>query len=103
MTSNPFVSRTLATLRKAELGFLGVRVITCKQTPRRCGQFLSAGDLDLSALERRPNRTSWLMVGMASLEILLARSAATREDATPWVLRDLSGAATDRKTRRSGP
>lgn len=32
------VRRTLATLRRAEFGFLGVRVITWRQTPRRCGQ-----------------------------------------------------------------
>ena len=34
----------MATLRSAELGFLGVRVMTCTQTPRRCGQFANAGD-----------------------------------------------------------
>src|SRR5215203_1971789 len=64
MTSWPFVSRTFATLRSAELGFFGVRVITCVQTPRRCGQFASAGDLDFTLTFWRPLRTSWLMVGI---------------------------------------
>ena len=66
MTSKPLVSRTLATLRSAEFGFFGVRVITWRQTPRRCGQSANAGDLDFSVLGRRPLVTSWLMVGMAS-------------------------------------
>ena len=41
------VKRTLATLRIAEFGFLGVRVITGDETPRRKGEFCKAGDLDL--------------------------------------------------------
>ncbi len=32
-----------ATLRRAEFGFLGVMVLTCKQTPRFCGQACMAG------------------------------------------------------------
>src|SRR6188768_2878001 len=67
MTSNPFVRRTLATLRRAEFGFFGVRVITCRHTPRRCGHLARAGDLDLAALSLRPCLTSWLMVGMFGL------------------------------------
>ena len=61
MTSCPFVSRTFATLRSAELGFLGVRVITCRQTPRRCGQVVSAGDFDFDAFVRLEPRsyTAW--------------------------------------------
>src|SRR5690606_41934912 len=61
ITSYPFVKRTLATLRMAELGFLGVRVITCKQTPRRNGAFSRAGDLLLYFNLLRPLRTSWLI------------------------------------------
>src|SRR5271155_3251631 len=64
MTSWPLVRRTLATLRKAELGFLGVRVMTCTQTPRRCGAPLSAGDFVLTTTLRRPLRTNWLIVGI---------------------------------------
>src|SRR5579862_219940 len=64
MTSCPFVRRTLATLRNAEFGFFGVRVITCTQTPRRCGQFASAGDFDFTVAFLRPFRTSWLIVGI---------------------------------------
>jgi hypothetical protein len=33
----PLVSRTLATFRSAEFGFLGVWVLTKMQTPRFCG------------------------------------------------------------------
>src|SRR5690606_20265060 len=64
MTSKPLVRRTLATLRRAEFGFLGVVVYTRVQTPRRCGQFSSAGLLLLSRATSRGLRTSWLMVGM---------------------------------------
>jgi hypothetical protein len=48
----------LATLRIAELGFLGVRVMTWMQTPRRNGEPSKAGDLDLYLTLRRPFRTS---------------------------------------------
>jgi hypothetical protein len=63
VTSIPFVSRTRATFRSAEFGFLGVEVYTRVQTPRFCGQLLSAG---LDVFQRggfRPLRTSWLNVG----------------------------------------
>src|SRR5437667_3662385 len=66
MTSYPLVSRTLATLRMAELGFLGVRVMTWRQTPRRNGAFSKAGDLDLRFNLFRPFRPSWLIVGIAA-------------------------------------
>src|SRR4029077_11189300 len=69
MTSWPFVRRTFATLRNAEFGFLGVRVITCTHTPRRCGHFTSAGDFDLTVALRRPARTSWLIVGIGYLKM----------------------------------
>src|SRR5207249_2290996 len=64
ITSCPFVRRTLATFRSAEFGFFGVRVITCTQTPRRCGQLPSAGDFDFVVTFLRPLRTSWLIVGI---------------------------------------
>jgi hypothetical protein len=48
MTSKPLVKRTLATLRNAEFGFLGVVVYTRVHTPRRCGLFSSAGLLLLT-------------------------------------------------------
>src|ERR1041385_8323796 len=63
VTSIPLVSRTRATFRSAEFGFLGVEVYTRVQTPRFCGQLLSAG---LEVFQRggfRPLRTSWLKVG----------------------------------------
>src|SRR5437899_12837832 len=64
ITSWPFVNRTFATLRRAEFGFFGVRVITCTHTPRRCGQLVSAGDLDFTDTSRRPFRIIWLIVGI---------------------------------------
>jgi hypothetical protein len=59
------VRRTFATFRSAEFGFLGVRVITCTQTPRLCGQSARAGDFDFTAIFLRPFLTSWLIVGMS--------------------------------------
>ena len=41
VTEIPFVRRTRATLRRAELGFLGVMVRTAVQTPRFWGLFRS--------------------------------------------------------------
>ena len=58
MTSKPLVRRTLATLRSAEFGFFGVVVYTRVHTPRRCGQFSSAGLLLFSFSETRGLRTS---------------------------------------------
>jgi hypothetical protein len=63
VTSIPLVSRTRATFRNAEFGFLGVEVYTRVQTPRFCGQLFKAG---LDVFQRggfRPIRTSWLNVG----------------------------------------
>src|SRR5688572_11124450 len=70
ITSYPLVKRTLATLRMAEFGFLGVRVMTWRQTPRRNGEFSKAGDLDLLRILFRPFRTSWLIVGMTTFALL---------------------------------
>src|SRR4029450_10298442 len=77
----PLVRRTRAIFRRAEFGFLGVIVRTCRQTPRFWGapgigtwrwrrlfQFLRmAGDLILEILRCRPWRTSWLIVGTKTL------------------------------------
>jgi hypothetical protein len=54
----PFVSRTRATFRSAEFGFLGVVVYTRMQTPRFCGQDLSAGLFVLLAAMDLPFLTS---------------------------------------------
>src|SRR6266581_7135352 len=70
VTSTPFVSRTRATLRSAEFGFLGVVVYTRVQTPRFCGHDFSAGAPVLLLTRRRPWRTSWLRVGTANLQLL---------------------------------
>src|SRR5205807_10536902 len=67
VTSMPLVSRTRATLRRAEFGFVGVVVYTRVHTPRRCGAPFRAGVLVLSCFCSRPLRTSWAMVGNAYL------------------------------------
>ena len=67
MTSWPVVSRTRATLRRAEFGFLGVWVYTRVHTPRRWGAPLSAGVLVFSDFDSRPFRTNWEMVGKSDL------------------------------------
>ena len=56
VTSRPLVSRTLATFRSAEFGFLGVVVYTRRQTPRFWGHESSAGELLLLATTVRPFR-----------------------------------------------
>src|SRR4051795_8499607 len=66
VTSMPLVSRTRATLRSAEFGYLGVVVYTRVHTPRRWGLPLSAGVLVLSTLSSRPLRTNCWIVGNAS-------------------------------------
>src|SRR5579864_8766620 len=63
VTSIPFVSRTRATLRSAEFGFLGVWVKTRTHTPRFCGLFCSAGLFVFVRTFSRPLRTNWLIVG----------------------------------------
>src|SRR6266849_2052140 len=65
VTSKPFVRRTRATLRSAELGFLGVVVYTRVQTPRFWGFPLSAGALSFAGTALRPFAINWLMVGIA--------------------------------------
>src|ERR687895_1619461 len=68
-----FVSRTRATLRSAEFGFLGVVVYTRVHTPRRCGaatRFLRPlpdfrpGVASFLVFGLRPLRTSCEVVGM---------------------------------------
>src|SRR6478672_3679348 len=61
--STPLVSRTRATLRRAEFGFFGVFVYTRVQTPRRWGAPFRAGVFPLVGLSWRPLRTSCWIVG----------------------------------------
>src|SRR2546430_9273768 len=72
----PEVSRTRATLRSAEFGFLGVWVNTRVHTPRRWGEPFSAGVFDFSGFVSRPLRTSCWMVGNVLLVLLLAGRSA---------------------------
>src|SRR5216683_5828539 len=64
VTSTPLDRRTRATLRSAELGFFGVMILTCRQTPFFCGQPCRAGCLGFRYCCRRGLRTSWLIVGI---------------------------------------
>src|SRR5262252_8832142 len=59
----PLVSRTRATLRSAELGFLGVLVKTRTHTPRFCGEACSAGLFVRPRCSSRPRLTSCWIVG----------------------------------------
>src|SRR3954447_7257313 len=79
VTSIWLVSRTRATLRRAEFGFFGVVVYTRVQTPRRCGEPLRAGVLVLSILSCRPFRTNCWIVGIRPAISLVCVSAAFRD------------------------
>ena len=78
VTSTLLESRTRATFRSAEFGFLGVTVLTCKQTPAFCGaplwssrvlpvnEFLiarNAGVFGFLRVRLRGLLTSWFSVG----------------------------------------
>jgi hypothetical protein len=58
VTSMPVVSRTLATFRNAEFGFLGVDVYTRVHTPLFWGAPFSAGVFVFCTRRFRPLRTS---------------------------------------------
>src|SRR5919106_5939829 len=82
----PLVSRTRATLRRAELGFFGVVVYTRVQTPRRWGAAmrflrpwpdLRPGVETFFLGRERPLRTSWLMLGMRRV-MVAARGVRSR-------------------------
>lgn len=60
VTSRPFVSRTLATLRRAEFGFLGVIVRTLRHTPRFCGLPLLTRVI-LFSMEFKVNRSAGVL------------------------------------------
>src|SRR3954465_9810177 len=83
----PLVSRTRATLRSAEFGFLGVDVYTRVHTPRRCGaamRFLRPwpdfrpGVASFFFGLRRPFRTSWLRLGMRRVMVATRGQAARK-------------------------
>src|SRR6185312_6578820 len=80
------LSRTRATFRSAEFGFLGVVVYTRVHTPRRWGLPLSAGVLVLPTLSSRPLRTSCWIVGTASPCSLLLLLLSSRGGAAHGAL-----------------
>src|SRR5262249_52651319 len=69
VTSTPLDSRTRATLRSAEFGFFGVMILTCKQTPRFCGQPCRAGCFGRRDGCLRGLRTSWFIVGIPEISV----------------------------------
>ena len=58
VTSMPFLSRTRATLRKAEFGFFGVIVYTRVHVPDAWGQLFNAGDFVFDTRAFRQLRTN---------------------------------------------
>src|SRR3954463_5740735 len=64
VTSLPLLSRTRAILRSAEFGFFGVIVLTCRHTPRFCGEACRSLTLLIRASARRGFLISWLIVGI---------------------------------------
>jgi hypothetical protein len=63
VTSNPLVSLTRATLRKAEFGFLGVEVYTRVHTPLLWGELFRAGVDIFLIIFFLPFLINWVMVG----------------------------------------
>jgi hypothetical protein len=70
-------SRTRATFRRAELGFLGVTVITRVQLPRFWGHNCKAGDFVLEPTCCRPKRTNWFIVGIKNSLFVYYRPLST--------------------------
>src|SRR6202034_4845523 len=66
----PDDTRTRASLRRAEYGFLGVVVWTRVHPPRRWGAPFRAGVLVFVTLACRPLRTSWAIVGTRYLSLI---------------------------------
>ena len=93
VTSCAFVSRTRATLRRAEFGFFGVVVYTRMQTPRFCGHASIAGVFDFFRTASRPWRTSWLIVGMVlhRLGLLVQRQNPHFITESPCTVKHLGG------------
>src|SRR5262249_40833497 len=92
VTSMPLESRTRATFRSAEFGFLGVIVFTTVQTPRFCGQPCMAGCFGFDRCGCRGDLINWLIVGIR--QTLLGRPAVRRTG--------ISMLAVARRTERPG-
>ena len=77
VTSFPFERRTRATFRRAEFGFFGVMVLTCRQTPRRWAHLSSTGDLETLRIFLRPRRTSYLLRRRSPTTVTTSRTRPT--------------------------
>src|SRR6187200_2472509 len=97
----PLVSRTRATLRSAEFGFLGVWVKTRTQTPRFCGLLCSAGLFVLLRTASRPLRTNWLIVGTGRLSF--GNKKTKRAATTPAASVASQALEHDARRRRHSP
>ena len=88
VTSIPFERRTLAIFLRAELGFLGVAVLTAVHTPRFCGEEVligffwrelkllwRAGAVDFFTDVWRHFLTNWLNVGIIFTSCFILSSA----------------------------
>src|SRR5687767_11185801 len=96
VTSLPLLSRTRAIFRRAELGFLGVMVLTWRQTPRFCGEASRSLTLLIRGKARRGFLINWLIVGIGFLR------SRSMPRAGPAFVRAMGGAhrrerATDRR------
>src|SRR3954464_9186495 len=79
VTSLPLERRTRAILRRAELGFFGVMVLTCRHTPRFCGEASRSLTLLMRPRARRGFLMSWLIVGMTVLAFLFGDAEIARK------------------------
>jgi hypothetical protein len=97
------VSLTRATLRFAELGFLGGTVNTCMTIPFRWGLLSRRGDLDKAFFCGRLQRIAWLSVlrvGAEVWKVLLTANLGDVEQHS-WKAKGARGKAGRAKTLRS--
>src|SRR5689334_7475104 len=110
VTSIWLLSRTRATLRSAEFGFLGVVVYTRVHTPRRWGLPFSAGVFVFVVFAWRPLRTNCWIVGTGFLSPFGLAAAPSSFRAARSVVVPVAGPArrsrgvvrTPRRPPRSG-
>src|SRR5258708_30964955 len=100
-TSRPLLSRTRATLRSPELGFLGLTVPTLTHTPFICGRPTMKGEMRRRAGcgLRHPRRTCISVAGRGN-DVAKPRRVEGREAGMAWG--GARRAAAARRVRRRG-
>jgi hypothetical protein len=100
----PEVSRTRATLRFAEFGFLGFAVNTCITMPFRCGLVSRRGALDRAFFGGCLRRIAWLSVRSAGAEEwnFLAAAVVDVVEEHGWNAGNAGNAARKSKCVRDG-